>query len=91
MSLTEISICSSHGTQTMLVDANMNLVDPGAANQECDHCGPCAMVFALAWAIALTLSVAIFAPLILRWRDDTDRQLRFAYSTASPRAPPFFS
>jgi len=91
MGLTEISICSSHGTQTVLVDQNMNRVDPGVANQECDHCGPCAMVFALAWAIALSLSLAIFTPLILRWRDGTARRPGFAYNAAIPRAPPLFS
>ena len=89
--LLEISICTSHGPQTILIDRDMNRIDPLQTRQADSHCGPCLLVFALAWAIALTLSAAMLAPLVVRWRRAHVRLASFALCSDNPRAPPHFS
>lgn len=89
--LLEITICSAHGAQTILLDQDMNRADPSQTDEGGGHCGPCMLVFALAWAIALTLSVAMLTPLVVRWRHENARLASFAYCSGNPRAPPFFS
>lgn len=89
--LLEITICSAHGTQTVLVDQDMNRADPLRTSQGDGHCGPCMLVFALAWAIALTLSMAMLAPLVVCWRRENGRLTSFVFCSDNPRAPPTFS
>lgn len=90
--MSTLVICSAHGVKTILVDQNMNRVSPDAASSEaCKHCGICALVFALHWAIALLLGLALFtlaAPVApgFVWRPQQN-----AYTLALSRAPPHFS
>jgi len=91
--LSEISICGAHGIETILVDQNMNVAGPdrrgpGGGADISSHCGACIFVVAFVWSVALILSLALFAPAVAGWRAENWRQLLFAFSYASPRAPP---
>ena len=95
--LSEMTICGAHGTDTLLVDQYMNVVEPdavGAGNtpfktgEPIDHCGACLFVFAFVWSVALILSLVLFAPAVAGWSAGNWRQLAFAFSPGQPRAPP---
>lgn len=88
----QITICGAHGIETVLLDQNMNRVNPDAPQKtDSGHCGICTLVFGLAWAIALTLSLAPVTSYVALRRDDVSLPQRDSFSLAFPRAPPRFA
>lgn len=87
-----LTICGAHGIETILVDQNMNRVNPDAPPKpSAEHCGVCTLAFGLAWAIALTLGLALIAFHLLPRRDDVWPTQRRDFALAHPRAPPSFA
>ncbi len=92
LGLSELVICGAHGIETILVDQNMNRVNPDAPSRnEAEHCGSCILVFAPLWAIALLLGLALFTSATPLLPGDAWRQQRNGFTPALPRAPPHFS
>ncbi|MCK9993894.1 MAG: hypothetical protein Dbin4_02414 [Alphaproteobacteria bacterium] len=92
MGLSEITICGAHGVETILVDQDMNRVNPDTPPRpDTAHCGICTLAFGLAWAIALTLGLAPAAFHLLPLRNSLWPPQRRDFALAHPRAPPFFA
>jgi len=92
LELSGIVICGPHGIETILVDQNMNRVNPDAPSRnEAEHCGSCTLVFAPLWAIALLLGLVQFTPAAPFLPGDAWRQQQKGFTPALPRAPPHFS
>jgi len=92
LGMTELVICGAHGIETILVDQNMNRVNPDAPSRnEGEHCGICALVFAPLWAIALLFGLALFTPAAPLRLKDAWRPQHNGFTLALPRAPPRFS
>ncbi|MFZ5932262.1 MAG: DUF2946 family protein [Pseudomonadota bacterium] len=88
--LSELVICGVHGVETILVDQDMNRVNPDAPPRpDAEHCGICTLAFGLAWAIALTLGLAPAAFHLLPLRNSLWPPQRRDFALAHPRAPPF--
>lgn len=90
--LSEITICGAHGVETILVDQDMNRVNPDAPPRpDTEHCGICTLAFGLAWAIVLTLGLAPAAFHLPPLRNSLWPPQRRDFALAHPRAPPFFA
>ena len=92
LGLSELVICGVHGVETILVDQDMNRVNPDTPPRpDAEHCGICTLAFGLAWAIALTLGLAPAAFHLLPLRNSLWPPQRRDFALAHPRAPPFFA
>ncbi len=90
--LSELIICSAHGVETILVDQDMNRVNPDAPSQgDAEHCGICTIIFGLAWAIALGLILAPLIGFVSPRRYGVWRPQHNGFTLALPRAPPLFA
>ena len=90
--LSELVICGAHGVETILVDQDMNRVNPDTPSQaDLEHCGICTIVLGLAWAIALGLILAPLLGLVSSGRSGVWRPHHNGFRPALPRAPPLFA
>ncbi len=92
LGLSELTICGGHGVETILVDQDMNRVNPDAPSPgDSEHCGICTIVFGLAWAIALVSGLAPLIVFVPPRRVDGWRPQHNGFTLALPRAPPHFA
>ena len=92
LGLSELTICGGHGVETILVDQDMNRVNPDAPSRaDAEHCGICTIVFGLAWAIALVSGLAPLIVFVSPRRVDGWRPQHNGFTLALPRAPPHFA
>jgi len=92
LGLSELVICGAHGVETILVDQDMNRVNPDTPSpDDSEHCGICTIVFGLAWAIALGLILAPLPGFVSPRRGGVWRPRHNGFRPALPRAPPLFA
>lgn len=92
LALSELVICGAHGVETILVDQDMNRVNPDAPFPgDSEHCGICTIVLGLGWAIALASGLAPLIVFVPPSRVDGWQPQYIGFTLALPRAPPHFA